>query len=462
MTLASIVFAFATSIVMLDVARFVQGVGGAASWAGAMGWLAGAAPREKRGQLIGSAMGAAIAGALFGPVIGVAADLVGHEVVFCTVGAVGVGLMVWTLRTPAVAPLGDGSLGGLVRSLGNGQVRTGLALVTRARLLFGTLSVLGPLRLDELGAGAVAIGATWLLSAALEAIVSPLAGRFSDRRGRLAPLLGGLVGGAITFAILPWPQTALGLAIVIVLGSPVIGLLWAPAMAMLSDGAEAVGLEQGLAFGLMNLTWATGQSLGDVGGARLGQAAGDEVAYLLLAGLCVAVFTALRIRGTKSRARVSTYVHGYDERANERLRDQAAALVDLLHHDTSYPEGARVLEAGCGVGAQTVMLAANSPGARSLSVDMSADSFARPGAAPRAAQRRGHASRSLRAPVRARRLRPRVRLLRARASAGAGRRAPDADRRCAAARRQHHRHRGRPRLLLFPSGDGSRRCMPGA
>ena len=74
----------------------------------------------------------------------------------------------------------------------------------------------------------------------------------------------------------------------IVVGSPVIGLLWAPSMAMLSDGAEHVGLEQGLAFGLMNLTWATGQALGDIGGARLGEAAGDEVAYLLLSALCVA------------------------------------------------------------------------------------------------------------------------------------------------------------------------------
>src|SRR4051812_18010366 len=148
MVVASIAFAFAHSIVVLDIARFIQGVGGAASWAGAMGWLAGAAPREKRGEMIGSAMGAAIAGALLGPVIGVAADLIGYEIVFCAVGVVGIGLMLWTLRTPAATPQGEGSFGALWRSLANGQILTGLLLITVPGLLFGTLSVLGPLRLD--------------------------------------------------------------------------------------------------------------------------------------------------------------------------------------------------------------------------------------------------------------------------------------------------------------------------
>lgn len=294
MTVASVGFAFANTVLLLDIARFVQGVGGAASWAGAMAWIAGAAPKDQRGQMIGTAMGAAIAGALLGPVVGVAADLTSYELVFCTVGAIGLGLMAWTFATPAAKPLGDGSLRGLLGSLSNRSVRTGLLLVTVPGLLFGTLSVLGPLRMDELGATATAIGATWLVAAGLEAIVSPLAGRFSDRRGRLAPLLAGLIGGAVAFAILPWPNTALTLALVIVVGSPVIGLLWAPAMAMLSDGADEVGLEQGLAFGLMNLTWATGQSLGDIGGAHLGEVAGDAVAYLTLSVVCVAAFLTLR------------------------------------------------------------------------------------------------------------------------------------------------------------------------
>jgi SAM-dependent methyltransferase len=69
-------------------------------------------------------------------------------------------------------------------------------------------------------------------------------------------------------------------------------------------------------------------------------------------------------------------VHGYDRRANARLQDQADAVADLLHSDTSYPEGSTVLEAGCGVGAQTTTLARNSPGARITSIDISAASLA--------------------------------------------------------------------------------------
>ena len=70
------------------------------------------------------------------------------------------------------------------------------------------------------------------------------------------------------------------------------------------------------------------------------------------------------------------YVHGYHPREQERLQDQAGTLVDLLHHDTAYSGGSVVLEAGCGVGAQTVTLAQRSPDARFTSVDISADSVA--------------------------------------------------------------------------------------
>ena len=70
---SSLVFGLAESIVLLDASRFVQGVGGACSWAGGLAWLLAVAPRERRGELIGTALGAAIFGVLLGPVLGGAA-----------------------------------------------------------------------------------------------------------------------------------------------------------------------------------------------------------------------------------------------------------------------------------------------------------------------------------------------------------------------------------------------------
>ena len=72
----------------------------------------------------------------------------------------------------------------------------------------------------------------------------------------------------------------------------------------------------------------------------------------------------------------SAYVHGYHRRENLRLQDQASTLEDLLHGGTAYPAGSLVLEAGCGVGAQTVALARNSPDARITAVDISGASVA--------------------------------------------------------------------------------------
>lgn len=70
------------------------------------------------------------------------------------------------------------------------------------------------------------------------------------------------------------------------------------------------------------------------------------------------------------------YVHGYSAVEARRLGDQADTLAQLLHGDTAYEPGSRVLEVGCGVGAQTVHLVASSPHAHITAVDVSADSLA--------------------------------------------------------------------------------------
>jgi MFS family permease len=282
---ASLAFAFADSVLVLDVARFAQGLGGAASWAGAFGWLIGAAPRERRGELIGTALAAAVGGALFGPVLGAAADELGQEPVFGAVAAAGAAMMVWAARMQSAQPGAATSFKLLVASLADRRVAAGMWLTTLPSVLFGTVAVLAPLRLDELGAGTAAIAAAFLLGAALEATVAPIIGRLADRRGRLVPSVIGVAGGSLTMLVLPWPEQAWVLAILVVLAGPAIGILYTPAIAMLSDGAEAFGIAQGFAFALVNLAWGTGQAVGDAGSARLADAVGDRVPYLILAAL---------------------------------------------------------------------------------------------------------------------------------------------------------------------------------
>jgi SAM-dependent methyltransferase len=71
----------------------------------------------------------------------------------------------------------------------------------------------------------------------------------------------------------------------------------------------------------------------------------------------------------------ASYVHGYSDKEAARLCDQAETLMEMLHRDTHYPSESKVLEAGCGVGAQTVPLARHSPEAIITSVDISLDSL---------------------------------------------------------------------------------------
>ena len=166
-------------------------------------------------------------------------------------------------------------------------------LIAVPGLLFGTIGVLAPLRLDELGAGAGLIGAAWLAAAALESGVSPIVGRVSDRRGRLFPCMIGLAGGAVVMLLFPWPDRIWQVVALVILAAPTVGMLWAPSMALLSDGAEALGIAQGFAFALSNLGWSIGQTAGSAASARLADATSDAVPYLLLSGVCLVTLAIL-------------------------------------------------------------------------------------------------------------------------------------------------------------------------
>jgi MFS family permease len=202
----------------------------------------------------------------------------------------------WAASRHAPRPAPPQPLAHLVGALRSSRVAAGVWFTMLPALLFGTLGVLAPLRLSHLGWGSLAIGATWLVSAGLEALLAPAVGRISDRRGRLAPIAFGLACSLVVLAVLPWPTRAWLLAVLVVCAGLSFGTFWTPAMSLLTDAADDYGLEHAWAFAIVGLAWAPGQAVGAAAGGAVAKVTADAVVYLALAGLCALTLALLRSR----------------------------------------------------------------------------------------------------------------------------------------------------------------------
>ncbi len=282
---SSVVFGFGQSILLLDVARFAQGVSGALIWSGALTWLIAATSPERRGSVIGTALGTAVAGALVGPIFGAMAAEVGTEAVFGAVLGLTVLLAAIAASLPDAGAPEQQRLGEVVTTMLSRPILTATTFVAVPSLMFGAVEVLVPLRIDELGGGHAAIAGGFIAGAALEATLAPLVGRYSDRVGRRVPFV---IGIGICACAMVGIATAHALGPVLgslILGSLGAGICFAPALTTLSEVAESSRLHQGYAAGLSNMAWAAGQTVGALAGGAVSSAAGYALPSLTVAAL---------------------------------------------------------------------------------------------------------------------------------------------------------------------------------
>jgi predicted MFS family arabinose efflux permease len=292
MAVTTTTFGFSSSFEGLLLTRGLQGAFAALLATGAMAWLVEVSPPQRRGAAMGFAMAATVAGTLIGPVLGAAMATVGRQAICITTGVVTVSVAAVMCTIPGPPAHRRTRLAPTFVALARFPAATTMIVITMAGALAGTVVVLVPLRLDDAGYSAGAIGAVFFLVGCVKLIVSPRVGRATDRWGPRRPLLVVLVSlGAVLVVLVPFDQGPTTVALMFLLYPALNALLTATYAALVSITRDAALSSEG-ALAVGNLTWAAGELLGATGVGLSLQYATGSLALLVLAG-CALVIAAL-------------------------------------------------------------------------------------------------------------------------------------------------------------------------
>jgi predicted MFS family arabinose efflux permease len=288
LAVSSVGFGLASSFALLVTARTIEGIASAFAWTAMFAWLTAEAPPARRARLFGLVLGAAFVGFTLGPALGALAVGIGTAPTFMAFGAVAAIVAAVTFLLPSPVrpprrPLRAYAL--LARSPG---VPYSLWLQAFPGLLIGAIGLIAALRLADLGLGTAWIAAVFTVGSALQAVSSPLAGRWTERSGVIAPIRFGLLSSAALTVCIAIPTHVGVLAAIAALALGVFAMMLTPATAALTTAVERAGEDPSLGFALMNFAFAPGAIAGAVLAGVMRETVGDTAALAVIAGACLA------------------------------------------------------------------------------------------------------------------------------------------------------------------------------
>jgi MFS family permease len=311
MTLATVIFAWAPSVAVLILARFVQGMASGSIWTASMSWVTDNAPPGGRGRESGIVMGMLSAGSVAGPGIGGLAAAAGSGFAFGLVAAISAAGVIFTLLAPPGRNVAGESdlVGSIRRGARQPATQAALAMAVIDLCAFGSIDLLVPLHLGATGRSVTVIAAALALGALLGAAVGPIGGRLVDRVGPAAvglPIAGAVLVAPVILAFTPADSVQLAL---LVIGGPLFTVVGAAMFPLSALGADAAGVSHVTVMGLMGAVWAGGFTVVPLGLGVAAQTFSTPTAFVLAVLLCIPtmVWLARSVHATVTLATPETY-----------------------------------------------------------------------------------------------------------------------------------------------------------
>jgi predicted MFS family arabinose efflux permease len=297
LTISTLAFALAPNVIVLDLARGLQGCAAGITWAASMAWLSANTPRDRLGREAGIVMGLFSTGAVIGPGVGSFAHATSPLLAFsCLAGAAALTIpLAW--RAPTGVKIA--SEASYLRSLGsvlrNRLVLAAIVLSVIDPISLGAIDLLVPRHLHGHGVPTWHIGAALMVGAALGAVAGPIVGQRADRIG---PLRVGLVA-AVALVVLPaalvFKLSDAAQLVVLMAIAPAFTVLSTAMYPLSTRGADARGVSHGVVNGVISVTWATAFAVGSLASGVLADHQGDTIAYAVVAIVCASLLGTLAL-----------------------------------------------------------------------------------------------------------------------------------------------------------------------